>query len=147
MNFKTCPVPVYGNVDFRGSCPTESIEQISFFNWLRREQLDPWSRLALHPRNEQQLRGGQHQALARHKAEGMTTGASDIIIPGPMTFVCEMKRRDHTRSKWQEGQLEYLTSARDAGAFACVALGYEAAKEAFAEWQKKVQTLGGQASS
>jgi len=103
------------------------------FNWLVREH-PTWRALAIHPRNEQQLRGGQFRALARHKAEGMTPGASDIIIPGAPTFVCEMKRCDHTLSKWQPGQAEYLEAARDVGCFACVALGANGAKEAFLEW-------------
>jgi hypothetical protein len=66
----------------------------------------------------------------------MTEGASDIIIPGCPAFVCELKRRDHTKSKWQDGQLEYLETAQKAGAFVCVALGADAAMEAFEEWLK-----------
>ncbi len=45
-----------------------------------------------------------------------------------------MKRRDHTQSAWQDGQIEYLTAAQEAGAFACVALGHEAAWEAVQAW-------------
>lgn len=127
-------VPVFGDTKFRGPCPTEAMEQITFFAQLRREYPVTWGRLALHPRNEQQLRGGQFRALAKHKAEGMTPGASDIIIPGRVTFVCEMKRRDHTKSAWQDGQIEYLAEANNAGAFACVALGWEGAWEAFETW-------------
>lgn len=128
-------VRIYGDAAFRGKCPSESMEQMTFFNTLRREYLTTWGRLALHPRNEQQLRGGQHKALAQHKAEGMTPGASDIIIPARVTFVCELKRQDHTQSKWQPGQVEYLTAAHDAGAFACVALGWKAAWGALIEWR------------
>lgn len=127
-------VRVYGDASFRGKCPTESIEQMTFFNALRREYPLTWGRLALHPRNEQQLRGGQHKAISRQKAEGMTPGAADIIIPARMAFVCEMKRQDHTLSKWQDGQAEYLIAANGAGAFACVALGWRAAWQAFGEW-------------
>jgi len=133
MRLNRCPVPVFGDQSFRGQCPSESVEQMTFFNWLGREH-PAWRSLAIHPRNEQQLRGGQFRALARHKAEGMTPGASDIIIPGAPTFVCELKRRDHTLSKWQPGQVEYLEAARDVGCFACVALGADAVKEAFLEW-------------
>jgi hypothetical protein len=125
---------VYGDADWRGKCSVEAIEQVTFFSRLRREHPDTWGRLALHPRNEQQLRGGQFRALAKHKAEGMTLGASDIIIPGRVSFVCELKRRDHTQSKWQDGQIEYLTAAHEAGAFACVALGCDAAWQAFQDW-------------
>lgn len=134
MNLHDLPFPVYGDTGFRGNCPAEAVEQVTFFNRLRREYPDTWGRLAMHPRNEQQLKGGQFQGMARQKAEGMTPGASDIVIPGRRTFVCELKRRDHTKSKWQDGQIEYLTAAHDAGAFACVALGYEAAWRAFCDW-------------
>ena len=128
------PFPIYGDTSFRGDCPKESVEQVTFFNKLRREYPDTWGALALHPRNEQQLRGGQHRALIRHKAEGMTPGASDVIIPARMTFVCEIKRQDHTKSKWQPGQVAYLTAAHEARAFACVALGWEGAWAAFEDW-------------
>lgn len=133
-------VRLFGDPAFRGKCPVESAEQITFFQRIRATHPDDWGALALHPRNEQQLRGGQHRALARHKAEGMTPGASDIIIPGPVTFVCELKRRDHTKSAWQPGQLEYLEAAARAGAFACVALGADAAGGAFDEWLATVAT-------
>lgn len=128
-------LPVFGDTDYRGKCPLESAEQITFFNRLRREHPNTYGRIAVHPRNEQQLRGGQFRALARHKAEGMADGASDIIIPGALTFVCELKRKDHTKSKWQDGQVEYLEAAHNAGAFVCVALGYDAAWKAFEEWR------------
>ncbi len=134
MNLKNLPFPVFGNKQFRGDCPVESMEQVTFFNRLRAEYPDTWGAIALHPRNEQKLRGGQHRALIRQKAEGMTPGASDVIIPGRVSFVCEIKRQDHTKSKWQPKQIEYLTAAQNAGAFACVALGWEGAWEAFGEW-------------
>ena len=131
-------VRLYGTPTWRGVCPPESMEQITFFNRLRREYPETWGRLALHPRNEQQLRGGQHGALLKQRAEGMTLGSSDIVIPGLPTFVCEMKRRDRTKSKWQPGQLEYLGTAAEAGAFACVALGHEAAWQAFEDWRDAI---------
>jgi hypothetical protein len=132
---KDCPVRVFGDAGFRGPCPKEELEQVTFFNRLRREYPDSYGRIALHPRNEQQLRGGHHQQMIRQKAEGMTPGASDVIIPGAPAFVCEIKRQDHTLSRWQEGQLEYLVAAAQLGAFACVALGHEAAWQAFNEWR------------
>ena len=130
-------VRVYGDRAFRGKCAVESVEQVTFFNWLRREYPDSFGALAVHPRNEGQLRGGQFYAMQKVKAEGMTPGASDIIIPGAPAFVCEMKRRDHTRSTWQDGQIDYLTAAAQTGCFVCVALGYEAAKEAVHEWMAR----------
>lgn len=134
MNLKL-PFPIYGDPTFRGKCPFESAEQITFFSKLRREYPDTFGKLALHPRNEQQLRGGQHRGLIRQKAEGMTPGASDVVIPARVSFVCEIKRQDHTQSRWQPGQVEYLTAAHEAGAFACLALGWEGAWQAFEAWR------------
>lgn len=129
-------VRVFGDQAWRGKCPSEALEQVTFFNVLRREHPTTWGLLALHPRNEAMLRGGQFSALARHKAEGMSPGAADIVIPARVAFVCELKRRDRTQAKWQPGQREYLEAAAQAGAFACVALGWEAAWAAFQEWLK-----------
>ena len=127
-------VATFGDLGFRGKCPTEAQEQITFFARLRRTYPDTWGALAIHPRNEALRAGGQLGAIARHKAEGMTPGAADIIIPARMAFVCELKRRNYTKSDWQDGQREYLAAAADAGAFACVALGCDAAWQAFGAW-------------
>lgn len=134
MNLIDLPFRVFGDTKFRGKCPTESMEQITFFNRLRREYPRTWGVLALHPRNEGLKIGGQFSVVSMHKAEGMTPGAADIIIPGRIAFVCEMKRQDRTQSTWQPGQVDYLTAAREAGAFACVALGCNAAWEGFKTW-------------
>lgn len=127
-------VVTFGDLSFRGKCPTEDQEQITFFGKLRREYPDTWGALALHPRNEGLRIGGHLGAVSKHKAEGMTPGAADIIIPARVSFVCEMKRRDYTQCAWQEGQTRYLTAAADAGSFACVALGWEAAWDALEYW-------------
>lgn len=135
MNLKDLPFALYGDIKFRGKCPKEDIEQVSFFSRLRREYPNTFGALALHPRNEQLLIGGQFRGVIKHKAEGMTKGAADIIIPARVSFVCELKRKDHTLSQWQDGQMEYLQEARRLGAFACVALGAESAWTAFSEWR------------
>jgi len=120
---------VYGDIDFRGKCPPESAEQITFFR-----QLPPELKaIAIHPRNEGKR--SYHQT-AKQKAEGMNVGASDIIIPAAPSFVCELKRRDHTKSAWQKGQIEYLENCQKNGCFVCVALGYEAALQAVDDWIK-----------
>ena len=127
-------VVTFGDMEYRGKCATESQEQVTFFSRLRREYGATWGVLAIHPRNEGLRSGGQLGAIARHKAEGMTPGAADIIIPGRVTFVCELKRRDPTKGRWQDGQREYLEAASAAGAFVCVALGCDAAWQAFHAW-------------
>ena len=108
MQLNALPFPVYGDAAFRGKCPKEDIEQISFFNRLRREYPDSYGLIALHPRNEGLKRGGQFSAVVKHAAEGMTKGAADIIIPGRRAFVCELKRRDHTQSAWQAVSYTHL---------------------------------------
>jgi len=131
-------LPVYGDPGFRGKCPAEHVEQASFFSRLRREYPDTWGLIALHPRNEGMKEKGQFSSVLQHKAEGLAVGAADIIIPARRTFVCEMKRCDHRTGSWQPGQLPYLRAARDAGAFACVALGAVAAWMAFEDWLRDV---------
>lgn len=127
-------IPVYGDQSFRGACPKEDLEQVSIINRIRREYPDSWGRLVLHPRNEGLKEKGQFSTVLKHKAEGMAVGASDVVIPAAPSFVCEVKRRDHTLSHWQNGQQEYLRAALEAGAFACVALGAVGAWEAFEVW-------------
>ena len=136
MRLTDLPFPVYGDTSFRGKCPTEAQEQVTFFAMLRREYPGTWGALAVHPRNEGLKSGGQFASVQRHAAEGMTKGAADIIIPARIALVCEMKRQDHTQSAWQDGQVEYLTAAHNAGCFACVAFGYAAAWEAFEAWTR-----------
>ena len=125
-------IKVYGDINFRGDCPQESFEQITFFNQIRKRYPDTWGRIAVHPRNEGKK---SHNQVMREKAEGMTAGASDILIGN---FMCELKRRDHTQSAWQSGQQDFLLAAQRCGATVCVALGWQAAMDAFEDYLKKV---------
>lgn len=124
-------IKVFGDTTFRGDCPSESAEAVTFFAKLRREYPDSYGKIATHIRNEG-LR--TFYQATKQKSEGMTKGASDILIPASPAFVCELKRQDHTKSKWQDGQQEYLLEAQKQGAFACVALGHVGAYEAFNFW-------------
>lgn len=133
-------IPVYGDISYRGDCPTESAEQITFFSELRRRYPHTLGVVAVHIKNEGRRTHGQAQW---QHAEGLTKGAADIIIPGATAFVCELKRQDHTKSRFQDGQERYLLAAQDAGAFVCVALGWKAAMEAVEAWQKKPRQCQG----
>jgi len=124
-------IAVYGDQTYKGECPSEGVEQVTFFTRLRMRYPDSWGIIAIHPRNEG-IRTWAKAAI--EKAEGMAKGAADIIIPGSPSFVCEIKRRDHSKSKWQDGQQEYLNAAQKAGSFVCVALGADAAILAFEEY-------------
>ena len=125
-------IPIYGDQTFRGKCPTETVEQSSFFNRLRREYPDTWGRIALHIRNEGKRNVRQMQSIKGQG--GFVAGASDVVIPGCPAFVCELKRLDHRQSTWQDGQIAYLEACHAAGAFACVALGAVGAWSALQDW-------------
>ena len=122
---------VYGDQSFRDKkCPKETVEQITLFAELRKNYPEIGA-IAIHVRNEGKRTWEQ---AAMHKAEGMISGACDIIIPGSPSLVMELKRRDHTVSKWQPGQLDYLEASRAAGSYVCVALGWQAALNAILTW-------------
>ena len=126
---------LYGNQKFRSKqCPRESIEQITFVNAIRAQYPDSYGLILIHPENEKKLVNGQFSAVSKSRAMGMSPGASDIIIPGNPSFVCEIKRADRTLSDISDEQLAYLYAAKEAGAFACIALGHEAAINAFEDW-------------
>lgn len=126
-------IRIYGDLTYRNKkCPREVVEQVTFFNTLK-SKYPRLASVALHPRNEGK-RSGIITEL--YKMEGMNTGAPDVIIPALVPFVCEIKRQDHTMSKWQKGQQDYLLQAEQLGCFACVALGYKNAWIALVEWMK-----------
>lgn len=127
-------IPAYGDTTYRGPCPPENAEQVTAISEIRRRWPVTHGKLVLHPENEGKRTWGQS---AWSKAGGMTPGASDIIIPGSPACVIELKRRDHTKSRWQDGQIEYLEAAQAAGCFVAVALGWEAAVEAVNAWISK----------
>ena len=128
----------YGDTSYRGDCPLEDAELMTFFNELNR--LHPQlSLVAIHPDNEGLVLGSGHHHHIKQKAKGaIKKGAADIIIVGYPTFVCELKRKDHTKSKWQDGLLDFLQTSQKLGAFVCVALGYEAALQALNDWLKLI---------
>ncbi len=130
-------IPLFGDPTFRGKCPLESVEQMSLVNQIRRVYPDTFGKIVFHPRNEGLVSKGQFSSIAKRKAEGMTKGAPDCIVPGNPSFLCEIKRQNHTLSSWQEGQIEYLTAAQNAGAFVCVALGANASWQAFQTYVEK----------
>ena len=127
-------IRVYGDLNYRGTCPKETLEQVTFFARLRRQYPDTLGLIAFHVRNEGRR---DHLQAAKEKSEGMTTGAPDIIIPGAPTFVCELKRRDHTQSEVSMSQMAYLRAAQATGCFVCIALGVDAAWEALHEYMER----------
>lgn len=125
QKIESLDIPVFGG-EYRGKCPKESAEQVTVINQIRKHCPQ-----VIHPRNE----GKNHyMQVQRYKAQGQTKGASDIIVPGCPAFVCELKRKDPTKSVIEEEQLQYLEDCRRFGAFVCVAFGHEAALVAFNQW-------------
>ena len=124
-------IPVYGDTTYRGPCPTESAEQVTLMNVLRKT---PLGRIAIHVKNE----GKRNTRQATwDKAQGMVKGAPDIWIAGSPTCLVELKRKDHTQSSISDDQVKFLKAAQDNGAWVCIALGWEAAYEAVKTWSKK----------
>lgn len=132
MNLKQIPnyIPIFGDVNYRGECATETAELIGFFRLLSIEH-PSLAAIATHIRNE-----GKRSKFQGYKQqqEGMNTGASDIIIPCSPPIVIELKRRDHTLSTISAKQVSYLSSAHVIGAYAVVALGAVGAMEAVKTW-------------
>ena len=136
MNIKQVEVAglvVYGDPDWRGKCPLEAAEAVSFFCQMRAE-FPELAKVATHIRNEGKRTKRQGY---QHQQEGMNTGASDVIIPVCPPIVMEMKRRDHTLSSISKDQVDYLVAAASGGAFAGVALGAAGAMEMVRTWVAK----------
>lgn len=136
MNIKQVEVAglvVYGDPDWRGKCPLEAAEAVSFFCQLRAE-FPELAKVATHIRNEGKRTKRQGY---QHQQEGMNTGASDVIIPVCPPIVMEMKRRDHKLSEISKEQVNYLVAAASGGAFTGVALGAAGAMEMVRAWVAK----------
>lgn len=125
-------IHVYGNWNYRGVCGCEYQEAESFFAMLRYQHPDRW-RLATHVRNESGKGKTRFQVFKEIK-QGMVKGHADIVFGGIPTGYVEMKRRDPALCSWGEGQLEFLREAKARGCFVAVALGADAALEAFRRW-------------
>ena len=138
MTIKLIPgIPLYGNSKFRDKkCPKESVEQITFVTRVRTQYPDNYGLVLIHPENEGKLIAGQFTRISKSRAMGMSQGASDIIIPGNPSFVCEIKRRDKTLSSISEEQIAYLLAAKECGSFVCIALVEDEATNAFEDWLK-----------
>lgn len=118
---------VEGDTTFRGKCPVEDAEHLTFFNQLK-VKFPELHKIAIHPKNEAKRTGKDFYTMAHDKLRGaLNKGASDIVIPCSPAIVIELKRKDHTLSHWQDGQIEYLETCHRLGSDVCVALGWEAA--------------------
>lgn len=152
LNLKHCiehtealNIPVYGDMHWRGDCNIEDADLASFFAWVRYEYPE-YAMLIFHPENEMPVNGCASFAYhTKSKNKGRLDGLADVIClpisPCAPAFVMELKRLDFAKScsgqKRQQGymrQLMCLESQIEHGAFACICLGLDNAKQAFEEY-------------
>jgi len=132
-------IQIYGDTNYRDkTCPKESAEAVTFVSLVRRDHPKSYGKLITHIRNEGKRRKWQ---VEQEKAEGLTPGAPDFMIPCTPPFLCELKRQDHSICKISDAQIEYLHTAQGMGAWVCVALGYKAALEAFNDWRGEIYLI------
>jgi hypothetical protein len=117
---------------YRGECPIEAGELKTFFNQIRKTE---YGLIAFHPRNEGKK---THAQVQTEKMEGLTSGVSDIIIPASPPFICELKRKDRTKSKFPQVEKDFLIACGEKGAWVCLAYGWEQAWLAFNDWKKQL---------
>jgi len=116
-------IPVFGDTKYRGKCPSEMAEQVSFLALLRIE-FPELAEIAVHIENE-----GKRKDGLRKQQQGMQKGASDIVIPCSPPILIELKVADNSGRVSPE-QVAYLARSIRLGAFGCVALGAAGAMEA-----------------
>lgn len=115
---------------FIKNAPSEEDEQITFFNQLRKHKPE-LGEIAIHIKNEGKRNINQ---VMKDKANGMVTGAVDIVIPGAPTLLIELKKRSK-RAKVSDAQINYMECAAKQGAMCYVCYGWELAMEAVEEWE------------
>ncbi|UJH96011.1 DNA nuclease [Pantoea phage Nafs113] len=126
-------IPVYGDITFRGDCSLEDADLIEFFNDLKYD-FPLLSKIAIHVKNEGER--SKAQAVRERMKGALQKGATDVQIPGNPSFIMELKRQNYLKSKILEEQITYMVHSMRAGAFVCVCLGIDAARDALADWIK-----------
>ena len=127
---------VWGDPQYRDKkagrkCMKEDPVHVAFVAWVRYNYPEV-AELLFHINNEGMR---TPQQIAKAKAMGdMNTGAPDIMVVGSPLLCMELKREDRTLSHWQPEQEPWLERAYQSGAYTCVALGLQAAKDAFIHW-------------
>ena len=129
-------IPVYGDPTFRGPCNLEDADLIYFFSDIKHDYPE-LKGIAFHVKNEGNRTPSQ---VKREKMKGaLVTGLIDVVILGGPVFVMELKRKDYTICNLEPDQFDCLVDSKNNGAFACVCLGIDAAREALAAWLEVVR--------
>lgn len=116
---------------YRGACRTERAEQIDCISWVD-HNFPERSTLLFHPANEAKGTASHH---ALRKKEGVRGGVSDIIdLNNTPSFICELKRKDRTKSALSPTQKTFTAAADAAGHFVCVCYGFEQFKLAYNDY-------------
>lgn len=124
-------LPKFGTLKKSNDNPKEDYVLSSMVSRIRTDYPLTYGLVAFHVKNESKRTTGQIRA---DKAKGLTKGVSDLIVIGNPTLCMEIKRDDSCY--FEIGQLEFLEQAQKNGAFVCLAVGYDGAKEAFNHWLK-----------
>lgn len=124
-------IPVFGDSSFRGDCKKEDLEAMDFYSWLKFNHPEH-AEFYIHPKAE----GKRTYAQVNYekKTGGIPTSTPDGLMMHAIPFCVELKRKDHTKSKWQDGQEDKLIGLSKRGCFVGVALGADGMKEAFTKW-------------
>ena len=122
-------LPKFGSLKKSNENPKEDYVLSSIVSCIRMDYPNTYGLVAFHVKNESKRTTGQIRA---DKAKGLTKGVSDLIVIGNPTLCMEIKRDDSCY--FESGQLEFLEQAQKNGAFVCLAVGYDGAKEAFNHW-------------
>lgn len=124
-------LPVFGDLPRAKDNPAEDYVLSSLISRIRKDYPSSYGLVAFHVKNESKRTTWQIRA---DKAKGLTKGVSDLIVIGNPTLCMEIKKDNSCR--FEDGQLEFLQQAQKGGAFVCLAIGYQGAKDAFEYWLK-----------
>ena len=124
-------LPKFGDLPKSTSNPAEDYVLSSLISRIRNDYPSTYGLVAFHVKNESKRTTGQIRA---DKAKGLTKGVSDLIVIGNPTLCMEIKKDNSCC--FEDGQLEFLQQAQKQGAFVCLAVGYQGAKDAFEHWLK-----------
>ena len=119
---------VYGVGDLL-KCPTQNEEVTNFFENLAIDY-PQLRKMAIHIKKKNK---NIFIPTYREKIEAIHEGFANIIILGKITFVCKLKSRS-IKTKLTIAEKEFLSLSNHAGAFSCLAYGYQAALQAVKDW-------------
>lgn len=122
-------LPKFGDLPKSTNNPAEDYVLSSVVSRIRKDYPTTYGLVAFHVKNESKRTTTQ---IKIDKMKGLTKGVSDLIVIGNPTLCMEIKKDNSCR--FEDGQLQFLEQAQKGGAFACLAVGYQGALDAFHHW-------------